>query len=109
MLYERWRQIVQAHGNGFALRDGATGQEWTFGQLAEAARQWPGNEGAFCFPRGAGHEFVLGVLRAWECGQVVCPLELEQPAPALPAGLPGDIAHLKTTSATTREARLIAF
>src|SRR5215471_9520067 len=106
MLYERWRQIVQAHSNEFALRDGATGQAWTFGQMARAAEQWARNQDGLRFPRGAGHEFIFSVLAAWETGQVVCPLELDQPTPTFPADLPSGIAHLKTTSATTREARL---
>jgi acyl-coenzyme A synthetase/AMP-(fatty) acid ligase len=41
-------------------------------------------------------------------GQVVCPLEPGQPAPAVPAP-PPEVVHLKTTSATTGTPRLVAF
>jgi hypothetical protein len=34
MLYERWRQIARERGNDFALRELASGQQWTFVELA---------------------------------------------------------------------------
>jgi acyl-CoA synthetase (AMP-forming)/AMP-acid ligase II len=86
------------------------------------------------FPQGHSVEFVLQVLRAWRAGAVVCPLEPAQPPnskseirnpkeirnskleivsefeirdSSLAAAPP--CVHLKTTSATTGQPRLIAF
>src|SRR5258706_7659699 len=109
MLYERWRQISRAHQNEIALRDSATGEEWSFGQLARVAERKPRSQEAISFPRGHGPQFIFGVLEAWRWGQIACPLEPDQPIPRFPMHLPDGIAHLKTTSATTRDARLIAF
>src|SRR6266404_5908843 len=109
MLYERWRQIARAHQNELALRADTTGQEWSFGQLARVADRKTRNDRAVSFPRGTGPEFIFGALEAWRWGQVACPLEPDQAAPLFPIRLPDGIAHLKTTSATTRDARLIAF
>jgi acyl-coenzyme A synthetase/AMP-(fatty) acid ligase len=101
-----------------ALRDLATGREWTFGQLAAGAEAGsPPDCGVHC-PCGTRAEFVLEVLRAWRCGAIVAPLEEGQPLPviakdsALLARLKSEFplcAHLKTTSATTGQPRLIAF
>jgi acyl-CoA synthetase (AMP-forming)/AMP-acid ligase II len=109
MLYERWRQIARAHQNELALRDAATGQEWSFGQLARVAEQNSAGNTPITFPQGQGPEFIFAVLQAWRLGQVVCPLEAGQSVPMISGKLPERIAHLKTTSATTQEARLIAF
>src|SRR6267378_1641900 len=109
MLYDRWRQISRAHQNEIALRDSTTGEEWSFGQLARVAEQKTRKDQAISFPRGNGPEFIFGVLEAWRWGQAACPLEPEQAPPLLPQNPPDGITHLKTTSATTQGARLIAF
>ena len=110
MLYDRWRQISEAHAGEPALRDDAHGRSWTFAQLAAEAGK-PGSDeraGAVVFPQGNGAEFILEVLRAWRDGAIVCPLESGQTAP--PLGIvPSGYAHVKTTSATTGAARAILF
>jgi long-chain acyl-CoA synthetase len=108
MLYERWRQIARAYSGEIALRDLASGQQWTFEALAREAEQGTKGSGRYAFPQGVTPEFILSVLRAWRDGQIVCPLEHEQPSPIAP-GLSQEIVHLKTTSATTGTARRIAF
>jgi acyl-CoA synthetase (AMP-forming)/AMP-acid ligase II len=109
MLHERWLEIVRACPDQIALTDLTLGQRWTFRELAsEGVRAGPGDGGQAAFPRDASAQFILDVLRAWRSGQVVCPLELEQPPPVLPGGLPAGIAHLKTTSATTASPRVVA-
>jgi long-subunit acyl-CoA synthetase (AMP-forming) len=61
------------------------------------------------FPGGGSADFVLDVLRAWRAGRVLCPLEAGQQTPK-PHELPHpSIVHLKTTSATSGEARMVAF
>src|SRR5436190_22386522 len=109
MLYERWRQIARARQNELALRDATTGQEWSFAQLLRGAEQNPSNPGPISFPHGSGPQFVFSVLEAWRLEKIVCPLELEQAPPLAASELPPGIAHLKMTSATTQDARLIAF
>ncbi|MDB6017543.1 MAG: AMP-dependent synthetase and ligase [Pedosphaera sp.] len=105
MLYERWRQIAQEHRNEIALQHAARGERWTFAQLSAATEA--GSElGPVVFPQG--RDFIFTLLRAWRSGQIVCPLEpgqLPPPQNQFPAGC----AHLKITSATTGEARLVAF
>ncbi|PYJ05913.1 MAG: hypothetical protein DME25_07570 [Verrucomicrobia bacterium] len=109
MLYERWRQVARACRNQTALQDLAGGGRWTFGELAGAAENGAPPKAPIAFPQGGSPEFILGVLRAWRFGQVICPLEPGQAQPRVARKLPPGIIHLKTTSATTGAPRLIAF
>jgi acyl-coenzyme A synthetase/AMP-(fatty) acid ligase len=109
MLYERWRQIARDCSEEIALRDLLSGQQWTFNQLALATEAAQPDIEKVSFPQGAAAEFILSVLRAWRNGQIVCPLESEQSPVGIAPGLPPEIVHLKTTSATTGAPRLIAF
>jgi len=108
MLYERWRQIARDHRHEPALLEIGSSRQWTFGQLAQAAEAAPASELPIQYPQGATPEFIFQVLAAWRRGQPVLPLELGQ-KPFAVAGLPPAIVHLKTTSATTGAARVIAF
>src|SRR5215472_12198905 len=108
MLYERWSQIASAFADQVALRDFATGQELNFGQLAAASEQ-PSELPAVVFAQGSSVHFIFAVLRAWRKGRAVCPLEPDQSPPEISRPLPGNIVHLKTTSATTGSPRLVAF
>src|SRR6201993_1409711 len=105
MLYKRWRQIAHNHRNEIALHDLALGRRWTFAQLAATA-EGPESEGSVAFPQG--HGFILSLLHAWHNGQIACPLEPGQLQLKLD-NLPPNCAHLKITSGTTGEPRLIAF
>jgi len=107
MLYERWRQIARAHGSEAALRDLSSGQSWTFAQLAAEADRASIPGSPIAFPQGVTAQFILEVLRAWRHGQVLCPLEAGQTPPALET-LPPKCVHLKTTSATSGAAKVIA-
>jgi long-chain acyl-CoA synthetase len=117
MLYARWRQIAATFPNEVALTDVPQGRQWTFGELAAVAEHAEPTPGPVAFPQGMGAEFVIGLLAAWRTAQVVCPVEVAQvdgggnPGATLPspAGLPEGIVHLKTTSASTGEARFVAF
>ncbi len=109
MLYDRWRQIARAHSGDIALREVASHREWTFGELARATEQADGVRGEIVFPHSGSAEFIFSVLRAWRGGQVVCPMEFQQPNPQIPSEPPPGIVHLKTTSATTGAPRMIAF
>ena len=118
MLYHRWLDVAHQHRQMTALRDLATNHAWTFEQLRAAAEaSSPPASGVVC-PRGSRADFILEVLRAWRCGAVVVPLEDGQNPPPL-ANDPALLAqlksafpesqHLKKTSATTGQPRLIAF
>lgn len=107
-LYERWRTVADEHRDELALRDLASDVRWTFAELAAHAERGSNEPGPAAFPQGAGAGFILSVLRAWRAGQVVCPLEPDQPRPDVPWP-DAPIVHVKTTSATTGRPRLIAF
>lgn len=109
MLYDRWRQIASENPAELALEDVVGGCRLTFGELAAAAESAPASADICVFPQGTSLDFVVAVLRAWRYSQVVCPLEPGQAAPVLTGELPPDTVHLKTTSATTATARLVAF
>ncbi|HSH15832.1 MAG TPA: hypothetical protein VLD18_07350, partial [Verrucomicrobiae bacterium] len=107
MLYERWQQVARLHADELALLDAASGQRWTFAQLAHAAEQFPLPDHRLATPRGNGPEFIVTVLAAWRVGRPVLPLEGE--APVVNEPLPAEVVHLKTTSGTTRASQLIGF
>src|SRR4051794_31904930 len=104
MLYERWRKIAGEHRNEIALYDPARGERWTFAQLAAAA-EIGAKPGTVVFPQG--RTFILTLLRAWSSGQIACPQETGQTPPEFDR-VPTNCAHLKITSATTGEARMVA-
>ena len=108
MLYDRWRQVAKENPRELALRDLAGGKHWTFSDLHAAASLAAPASAPVAFPEGISAEFVLRVLRAWREGKAVCPLEANQGPPVF-TGLPAGCVHLKTTSATTRAPRVVAF
>lgn len=110
MLYERWCEIARAHSSVIALRDLASGEHWTFGKMAARVEQGSNSvAGSITFPHGISSEFIFDVLRDWRNRQIVCPLENRQTPPEILPGLPPEIVHLKTTSATSGVSRTIAF
>ncbi len=109
MLYDRWCRIARAHSNQIAIFDVPGARRWTFGALFEAGSVGLGITESIAFPQGNSADFILGVLRSWRAGAVVCPLELGQDRPKIPSLLPSGLVHLKMTSATTGKPRLVAF
>jgi len=108
MLYERWKQTASAHGDEMALRDAASGRRWTFQELFLAGEKQTIDPHPVIFPEGHSTAFILQVIAAWREGKVICPLEPGQTAPAGLHGLPPSIVHIKCTSATSGNARLVA-
>jgi acyl-CoA synthetase (AMP-forming)/AMP-acid ligase II len=108
MLYERWRQTARERGRELALRELASGRQWTFVELARRVERLPRCDAPVVFPQGHAAEFIFAVLRGWRDKAVVCPLEPDQPPPPVRL-LPAPCCHLKTTSATTGQPRQIAF
>lgn len=108
MLYQRWLEVARGRRNDFALREAESGRRWTFGQLEAAGENQPEGPAPVSFPQGHSAQFVLSLLAAWRGGRTTCPLEPGQSPPILPA-VPSECVHLKLTSATTGQPRLIAF
>ncbi len=108
MLYERWQRVAHERRNEIALRDLASGRDWTFSQLAEEAETSTPGHPAMIHPQGNSPEFIIAVLRAWRERIVVCPLEAHhQPLSVSPPQMP--CCHLKTTPANTGVPRAVAF
>ena len=107
MLYERWARIARERRHEIALAEVASGQQWTFAQLAGIAEDRTLHRGVVHFPEGRSPQFIFSVLQSWRADAVLCPLEAGQPPPQVPFP-PKGIAHLKTTSATTGRTRLVA-
>jgi len=108
MLYERWRQIVRENRNELALRELATGREWTFGQLDAEAGSADAGEGSIIYPERISAQFILVVLAGWRAAKLVCPLESGQAPPQFTRP-PAGCVHFKTTSATAGVPRVIGF
>jgi acyl-CoA synthetase (AMP-forming)/AMP-acid ligase II len=107
MLYERWQRVARERGHEIALQDLASGQQWTFERLAQLPVGRQHRRGEVHFLEGRNVAFIFAVLEAWRTDGIVCPLETGQIPPSL-ARPPEKIVHLKTTSATTGQARLVA-
>jgi len=110
MLYQRWQRIARGCPDRTALIDLGTDRRWTFAELAATApAESPAAATASIrFPQGNTAEFIIAVLQAWRDHATVCPLDsAEQTLPIKQP--PRNIVHLKTTSATTGAARLVAF
>jgi long-chain acyl-CoA synthetase len=108
MLYECWRQVARERDNELALRELASGQQWTFAELARRAERLPSTDTQVVYPQGHSANFLFTLLQAWRDGAVACPLEPGQPQPAVRMP-PAPCCHLKSTSATTGLPRQIAF
>jgi len=108
MLYERWKQISAQNRDAIALRDLASGKNWTFGQLSATAENNGAPDSPVAFPSGHSPEFIFQLLAAWRKNKPACPLEHEQRLPQV-ADVPGKFAHLKITSATAGTPRMVAF
>jgi long-chain acyl-CoA synthetase len=114
MLYERWRKIAGERRSELALRDFASNECWTFGELFTAGEKQKIGPGGVVFPQGHSPGFILELLAAWRENKIVCPLEPGQVKPGALATPPfsrpaENIIHFKSTSATGGRARFVAF
>jgi acyl-CoA synthetase (AMP-forming)/AMP-acid ligase II len=107
MLYERWRKIAGERRNETALRDFASGKHWTFDELFSAGEKCK-VKGEIACPQSHSPEFIFDLLAAWRENKIVCPLEAGQP-PLKISCPPENCVHLKSTSATGGNSRLVAF
>jgi acyl-CoA synthetase (AMP-forming)/AMP-acid ligase II len=109
MLFENWRRVVRDHPSRKALYDVPSARSWTFAELDFAAENYPTQSGRVAFPQGDSPNFIFSVLSAWKNDVPVCPLEIGQLQPIIQGDLLPDVVHVKTTSASTGTARLVAF
>lgn len=94
----------------------ASGQKWRFEDLFAAGEAADAGPAPVIFPQGHSPEFIFQLLAAWREDRIVCPLEPGQTPPPvvserlarLQPGFPG-CCHLKITSATGGQPRLVAF
>jgi long-chain acyl-CoA synthetase len=113
MLYECWKQISAGRRNEIALRDFASGKRWTFGELFSEGEKFDVS-GEIIHPQSHSSEFIFQLLAAWRENKIVCPLEAGQSEPEVFSGrlartlAPPKIVHLKITSATTGNPRMVA-
>lgn len=107
MLYERWQEVVRGSPHEVALRDLASGRNWTFQQLDQEAAAAGPEHPALIHPQGNSPDFIIAVLRAWRHHAVVCPVDA--PATLLQMPPPPGCCHLKITPATTGAPRAVAF
>ena len=111
MLFERWQETLERNATEFALRDQATGRDWTFRDLHERLGGLP--VAAEPVPlQGRSVDFVVDTLRAWRDRQIAVPLEDEATFDLdsrTLVGIPDDIVHVKTTSGSTGAPRRVLF
>lgn len=109
-LYKRWQVIADRFSGEQALLDWKTGRSWTFNELQEEVdRRESAESGTVLFPNGWQVELIFETLRAWRDGAILCPVEGEPPEVERFAGIPQTIAHVKMTSGSTAEPKLVLF
>lgn len=110
MLFDLWQKTLKHSGETTALRHAATGSATSFAQLQNLL-----DEQAL-LRRGSLHvatvqdgveAFVIQTLRAWRDGAVLCPMERDAPVIVNADSLPTEICHLKITSGSTGEPRMV--
>ncbi len=106
--FERWNAVVAAQGDRTAVTDAATGEAWSFSQLAALGRDAP-DVPPVLLTGATGLAFLIDVLRAWRCGSVLVPDDAGGLAVPSPAVLPEQTCHLKVTSGSTGTRRMVAF
>ncbi len=111
VLLERWRGTLAENRDRLAVWEGLPGRAWTFLELEEAAegRARELKPGEVVFPQGADAGFLVEVLAGWKKGAMVCPLENGERPEALGALDKGCVGHVKLTSGSTGQPRLVLF
>lgn len=112
MLFDLWRKTLHQKRGSAALVDVQTGGRTTFGALDHLVSLEPrvgrGSLLTACTADGM-ERFIVQTLRAWRDGAAFFPCESQAPDASLLRGLPAGVAHVKTTSGSTGEARFVLF
>ncbi len=108
-LYNRWVSTLNAHRNDIALVDIKADRKYTFSDLDELLKEKPStNAPVIAKPTGA--DFLVRTLWAWREKVPFCPIdECTQLDMNCLTGIPAGIAHVKLTSGTTGDPRLVLF
>ena len=112
MLYDLWQQTVAAHRGEIAVAHVATGEAMTFGDLHDCARSMsrlPRGSPMFAEAGLPLEDFLVRVLACWRDGAVLAPCDGKPPSAERFHGLPAGIAHVKLTSGSTGEPKLVLF
>lgn len=96
MLYPRWIETSKRFAKKPALIDGATGEMWTFGDLAARASTAPRADGPVV-ARSGSTGFFVNILRAWRDGQPVILVERDAAEPVLHSTPPEGTLLVKHT------------
>ena len=107
-LYSQWLTVAKARGQKLALRELASGREWSFADLHELAKTAPPSP-PLLHSTTRGLNFVLDVLRSWRDGTVLLPDDGSGMAPPPQAALGRDLCHLKITSGSGGVRRCVMF
>ncbi len=106
-LYRQWLAVAQEHAGTIALRELASGRQWSFDELRGLAAQAPASP-PLLHSTARGLALVLDVLRAWRDGALLVPDDGSGMVP--PPGLLGrGLSHLKVTSGSTGRPRYVMF
>lgn len=108
MLYPRWIETSKRFAKLPALFDGATGEVWSFQELAARAAAAPRAEGPVV-ARSGSTEFFVNILRAWRDGQAVIPVERDAAEPVLHSRPPEGTLVVKHTPGASGIPRGIFF
>lgn len=108
-LYKRWRKTLDTFNSSTALIDLRSDEELTFSELNSLLQKKPSAEVPLV-SNSQGVDFIIEVLRAWRDGVPFIPLEYSsKTAKETFAGIPPYAAHVKHTSGTTGDPRLVLF
>ncbi|NOY00157.1 MAG: long-chain fatty acid--CoA ligase [Verrucomicrobia bacterium] len=109
-LYTRWLSIADRFSENQALLDWKSGRSWTFAEMqAELDRRESISKGGIVCPKGWQAELIFETLRAWRDDAALCPVEGESPDLERFEGIPANIVHVKMTSGSTAEPKMILF
>lgn len=106
-LYHQWLTVAAVCGTEIALRELASGREWSFAQLQELGAQAPASPPVL-HSTARGFALVIDVLRAWRDGAVLVPDDGSGMVPPR-AGFGREFCHLKVTSGSTGRPRYVLF
>lgn len=112
MLFDLWQTTAKRLRDADALVDVLAGTRVSFAELDRLVALQPRvSRGEIVTASTAEGivPFIVQTLRAWRDGAVLCPFETQPPAISLLRGLPDGIAHVKSTSGSTGEARFVLF
>ena len=112
MLFDLWKSTAGRLRDHDALVDVIARQRVTFGELDRLVSLEPRLERGDIVPASAADglpAFVVQTIRAWRDGAVFCPYETRLSNVDLLRDLPAAIAHVKSTSGSTGDARFVLF